>query len=293
MGVPVNLKDTLIVTRFDYRNLVRSAPGVIFLVAYLMVLVRLGSLSIDIIPLGVKKNPMCQLPAGSAPQQVKTKIQKAIPFMGNLSPEAMRFLECERPVVMSFFFLLSLFVVPFLVLLLSFNQVAGYLNRKSIRYILPKTGRLELYLGLFVSNLKFFTIVSALVSFAVTLGWLIVGRDLAFGTVVLFSGRIFLSLWLSAVPLIAFMSMMAAIAGTPTRTIFLGGGAYLGLGVVGYFAAQQSEYGQLFNYVLPMEIKYWFAYPSVGRFLGATVLMLCYTAAYLAIGWAFLRRRNV
>ncbi len=47
MALPVNLKDTLIVTRFDYRNLVRSAPGVIFLVVFRTALtsstIRVGS----------------------------------------------------------------------------------------------------------------------------------------------------------------------------------------------------------------------------------------------------------
>lgn len=294
MALPVNLKDTLIVTRFDYRNLVRSAPGVIFLVVYLFVVVQLGAISIDLIPFKADKpSPMCQLPAGSAPTEVKDKIQRALPPFSNVSPETWRFLECERPVVMSVFFLIALLVVPFLVLLLSFNQVAGYLHRKSIRYILPKTGRAELYLGLFLSNLKFFSVVSGAVTFAVTLGWLIVGRNLAFGTVLLFSARIFAALWLSAVPLIAFMSMMAAAVGRPSGTFFLGVGFYLAVDIIGFFAARQTEYAKVLFYVIPLEVKYWFAYPSLGRFLGAAVLMLCYTAAYLAIGWLFLRRRNV
>ncbi len=293
MGLPVNLKDTLIVTRFDYRNLVRSGPGVIFLVVYLFVVVQLGAVSIDLIPFGAKENPMCKLPAGSAPSKVKDKLQRAIPPFSNVSPEALRFLECERPVVMSVFFLFSLFGVPFLVLLLSFNQVAGYLHRKSIRYILPKTGRLELYLGLFLSNLKFFTVVSGAVTLAVSLGWLIVGRNLAFGTVLLFSVQIFIALWLSAVPLIAFMSMMAAMVGKPTGTFFLGVGFYLAVDIIGGLMSRQTEYAKIFFYVLPLEAKYWFAYPSVGHFLGAAALMVCYTVAYLAIGWAFLRRRNV
>jgi hypothetical protein len=293
MGVQVNLKDTLIVTRFDYRNLVRSAPGVIFLIVYLWVVVQLGAVSIDMIPLGVKPSPMCKLPEGSAPTKVKDKIRRNLPPFSNVTPEAWRFLECERPVVMSVFFLIALMVVPFLVLLLSFNQVAGYLHRKSIRFILPKTGRLELYLGLFLSNLRFFTVVSGAVTVAVTLGWMIVGRDLSFGTVLLFSARIFVALWLSAVPLIAFMAMVAAVAGKPTGTFFLGVGGYLALDIVGWFMSRQTEYAKIFFYVLPLEVKYWFAYPSLGRFLGAAVLMLCYTVAYLAIGWAFLRRRNV
>ncbi len=294
MGLPVNLKDTLIITRFDYRNLVRSAPGVIFLVIYLFIVVQLGTISIDLIPFAADKpSPMCKLPAGSTPSKVKDKIQTSVPPFSNVSPEAWRFLECERPVVMSVFFLIALFVVPFLVVLLSFNQVSGYLHRKSIRYILPKTGRLELYLGLFLSNLKFFTVVSGAVTLAVTLGWLIVGRNLAFGTVLLFSIRIFVALWLSAVPLIAFMSMIAAMFGRPIVSFFVGFFGYLGLDIVAGLAVRSTEYAKVLFYVLPLEAKYWFAYPSFGRFLGAAVLMLVYTAAYLAIGWAFLRRRNV
>jgi hypothetical protein len=293
MALPVNLKDTLTVARFDYRNLVRSAPGVIFLIVYLLVVVQLGTISIDMIPLGVKSSPMCKLPEGSAPTKVKDKIRRNLPPFANVSPAAWRVLECDRPVVMSVFFLFSLLLVPCLVLLLSFNQVAGYLHRKSIRYILPKTGRLELYLGLFLSNLKFFTVVSGAVTVAVTLGWLIVGRNIALGTVLLFSTRIFIALWLSAVPLIAFMSMVAAATARPIWAFFIGFFGYLVLDIVAFFAAYKTEYAKVVFYLLPLEAKWWFAYPSLGRFLGAAALMVCYTAAYLAIGWVFLRRRNV
>jgi hypothetical protein len=65
------------------------------------------------------------------------------------------------------------------------------------------------------------------------------------------------------------------------------------LDLIGFFMSRQSEYAKIFFYVIPLEAKYWFAYPSWGHFLGAAVLMVCYTAAYLAIGWLFLRRRNV
>jgi len=303
MALPVNLKDVLTVARFDYRNLVRSGPGVIFLIVYLLVVVQLGTYSIDKIGKIVQSSSMCKKVPTNAPGAVKKQVRqvkqskeafrKNIPPFSNVSPEAWAFLECERPVVMSVFFLFALLLVPFLVLLLSFNQVAGYLHRKSIRYILPKTGRAELYLGLFLSNLKFFTVVSGAVTVAVTLGWLIVDRNLALGTVLLFSTRIFIALWLSAVPLIAFMSMVAAVTARPIWSFFMGFFGYLILDIVAFFAAYKTEYAKVIFYLLPLEAKWWFAYPSLGRFLGAAALMVCYTAAYLAIGWAFLRRRNV
>ena len=39
----MNLRETKIVARFDYKNLVRSAPGVTFLILYLYVAINLGA----------------------------------------------------------------------------------------------------------------------------------------------------------------------------------------------------------------------------------------------------------
>ena len=289
----LNLKDTLTVARFDYRNLVRSAPGVIFLILYLFVVWQVGAASVDLIPLGVKKSPTCELGKDHVVTKVEDKVQQNIPPFSNVSTDTWRHMMCDRPVVMSVFFLIALFVGPPLCLLLAFIQVGGYLHRKSIRYILPKTGRLELYLGLFLSNLKFFTVVSGVVTLVVTLGWVLVGRDLSTVTVLAYSLRIFLALWLSSVPLIAFMAMMAAFVGSPIGTFFLGVGAYLLLDIIGFFMVRQSEYANIVFYLLPLNAKYWFAHQGVGPFLGATVVMLAYTVAYLALGWLFLRRRNV
>ncbi|MFH2007185.1 MAG: hypothetical protein ABI333_11410 [bacterium] len=289
----LNLKDTLTVARFDYRNLVRSAPGVIFLILYLFIVWQVGAASVDMIPLGVKKSPTCELGKDHVATKVEDKVQQNIPPFSNVSTDTWRHMMCDRPVVMSVFFLIALFIGPPICLLLAFIQVGGYLHRKSIRYILPKTGRLELYLGLFLSNLKFFTVVSGAVTVIVTLGWILVGRDLSTIAVLGYSMRIFLALWLSSVPLIAFMAMVAGLVGSPGWTLLIGGLYYLLSDVIGYFMAKQSEYANVVFYLLPLNPKYWFAQPGVGPFLGAAVVMLLYTAGYLALGWVFLRRRNV
>jgi hypothetical protein len=207
--------------------------------------------------------------------------------------EALRFLVFERPVAMSAFFLVCLLAMPILVQVLAFNQVSGYVSRRSIRYIVPKTGRFELYLGLFASNLVFFTVVSGALTAVMTIGWVLADQHVGAGMVIAYSLRILVGIWLACVPMIAFMSMFAAMTGSPVATIFIGAGAYALINIAGTLVTRQTKWGQIFFYVLPLEVKYWFAYPGVGRFLGAAVLMLVYTAAYLAIGWFFLRRRNI
>lgn len=288
-----NVKDTLTVARFDYRNLVRSAPGVIFLILYLFVVWQVGAASVDMIPLGVKRSPTCEFGKDHVATKVEDKVQQNIPPFSNVSTDTWRHMMCDRPVVMSVFFLIALFIGPPLCLLLAFIQVGGYLHRKSIRFILPKTGRLELYLGLFLSNLKFFTVVSGAVTLVTTLGWVLVGRELSTVSVLAYSMRIFLALWLSSVPLIAFMAMVAALVGSPGWTFVIGGLYYLLSDVIAFFMVKQTEYANVVFYFLPLNPKYWFAQPGVGPFLGATVVMLAYTVGYLGLGWLFLRRRNV
>ena len=76
-------------------------------------------------------------------------------------------------------------------------------------------------------------------------------------------------------------------------TVFVGLGAYGVIDIAGWYLTKQNEWGVILHYVLPLEPKYWFAYPGIGRYLGAAALIGIYTAAYLAIGWIFLRRRDL
>lgn len=259
----------------------------VFLVIYLLIAVLLGTALADVL----RQHGGAGLHGGSGRLGPATMGVFAW-FVGN-KPDVIRFLVLDRPPVMSFYFLGSLLVMPILTLFLSFNQISGYVSRRTIRYIIPKTGRLELYLGLFTSNLLFFTVVSGALALVMTLGWALVAKDVSSGTVILYSLRIFLSVWLSSVPLIAFMSMIAALTGSPVATVFLGLGAYGVIDIAGWYLTKQNEWGVILHYLLPLEPKYWFAYPGVTHSLGAAALMALYTVAYLAIGWIFLRRRDL
>lgn len=289
----MNLREAKIVTRFDYRNLVRSAPGVTFLILYLYVAINLGAWLAEQLRGSNMLGTGAHVDAETARQATNTLLSRIVSWFLGGQEEVVRFLVYDRPVAMSAFFLLSLLIMPILVMFLSFNQISGYVSRRSIRYIVPKTGRLELYLGLFASNLLFFSLVSGALTAVMTVGWVLASKDVGMGMVVGYSLRILVAVWLSCIPIIAFMSMMAAMTGSPVATVFLGIGAYAVVLLAGYFMSAQTVWGKIFYYVLPLEPKYWFAYPGVGRFLGATALMLGYAVAYLSLGWLFLRRRNL
>ena len=282
----MNWKDTLIITRFDLRNLVRSAPGVLFLVLYLSAAVQLGTTMVD-------SAAWLQGGMGGAGRDLMLSgLAKAVKLF---LPDdgSVRFLVYERPLAMSAYFIISLFAVPVLVLLLAYNQVSGYVSRGAIRYLVLKTGRLELYLGLFLSNLLYFSLLSGILGLVITVGFVLATPSVSTALVMGYGLQIFLAVWLSAVPLIAFMSLVAALLGSPLGTLFLGVGVYAFVGIAGSIVSKQTEYGRILHYVLPFEAKYWFAYPGAGRFAAAALLMVAYTAAFLAAGWLLLRRRNV
>jgi hypothetical protein len=289
----VNLREAKIVARFDYRNLVRSAPGVTFLVLYLYAAISLGAWLADMLRVEKYLPPGSQVSAEQARLQLNTMLAEVVRWFIGDNREAVRFLVFDRPVAMSAFFLLSLLVMPILVQFLAFNQVSGYVSRRSIRFIVPKTGRMELYLGLFASNLIFFTLVSGALTALMTIGWVLFSTHVDTGLVVVYSLRILVAVWLSCVPIIAFMSMIAAMTGSPVATVFLGAGIYGVLDIAGHMMSKQTEWGRILFYVLPLEPKYWFAHPGVGHFLGAAALMLAYTVLFLGLGSVFLRRRNL
>lgn len=289
----MNLREAKIVTRFDYRNLVRSAPGVTFLILYLYIAINLGAWLAEQLRGTALLGAGGQVDPEAARQAMNNVLARIVSWFLGGRQEVVHFLVFDRPLAMSAFFLLCLLLMPILVLFLSFNQISGYVSRRSIRYIVPKTGRLELYLGLFASNLLFFTVVSGALTAVMTLGWVLASKDVGAGMVLGYSLRILVAIWLSCIPIIALMSMLAAMTGSPVATVFLGMGTYGVVVLGGYLLSRQTEWGVIFYYLLPLEPKYWFAYPGVGRFVGATGLMLAYAVAYLGLGWLFLRRRNL
>ncbi len=289
----MNFREAKVVARFDYRNLVRSAPGVTFLILYLYTAITLGSWLAEQLRADKYFPPNSGVSAAQAQHYMNTFLVGVVKWFLGGNSEAVNFLVFDRPIAMSAFFLFSLLLMPILVQFLSFNQVSGYVSRKSIRYIIPKTGRLELYLGLFTSNLTFFSLVSGALTAVMTVGWMLVGSEVGTGMVVGYSLRIFIAVWLSCLPIMAMMSMVAALTGSPVATVFLGAGAYGLLDIAGHFASQQTPYGEILYWILPLQVKYWFVYPGVGRFLAASALMIVYTAAFLTLGWVFLKRRNL
>ena len=160
-------KDILIVTRFDLRNLVRSAPGVLFLVLYLWAAVQLGTAMVDSAALLERAGS-----SGAARDLMLSGLADTVKLFLP-AEEAVRFLVYDRPLAMSAYFIISLFAVPVLVLLLAYNQISGYVSRGAIRYLVLKTGRLELYLGLFLSNLLFFSLLSGILGLVITVGFLL------------------------------------------------------------------------------------------------------------------------
>ena len=106
-------KDILIVTRFDLRNLVRSAPGVLFLVLYLWAAVQLGTAMVDSAALLERAGS-----SGAARDLMLSGLADTVKLFLP-AEEAVRFLVYDRPLAMSAYFIISLFAVPVLVLLLA------------------------------------------------------------------------------------------------------------------------------------------------------------------------------
>ena len=65
--------------------------------------------------------------------------------------------------------------------------------------------------------------VSGALTAVMTLGWVLASKDASAGTVVGYSLQILVAIWLSCLPIVAFMSMVAAMTGSPVATVFLGG----------------------------------------------------------------------
>ena len=209
-----------------------------------------------------------------------------------LDPTVAKHLFLDNPPTLSAFFLLSLSILPIFVLWGAGDQTASDIGNKHLRFLIPRCGRLEIYVGRFLGALAFIfafhLIVVALATIITTFVDPQSGGDV-FG----FSLHVAFAVLIYTLPWVALMAVAGALTGSAPIAVLTAIATYAVIGIAASLLSMSMPQAEWLGYLLPAVMKPQLLSADFVDVLVAAAAMLVYTIVYLIAGWQVFRRRDI
>ncbi len=217
--------------------------------------------------------------------------EQGIAFMSWLfDPVLARTLFAEQAPTLSLFFLLFMAFIPVFTLWGAGDQTATDIGTRHMRYLIPRCGRHEIYVGRFIGSFIFMTLLHAvIVGVGVTVA---LYTDVHPGTLA-YGARVWFVTFLYTLPYIALMSLYGAILGSAAAAILTAIATYAIVAIAGSLMALHWKAAVYIGYLFPTPLKGALLTGHGTDFIVALAAMLAYAAAYFALGWYIFQRRDI
>ncbi len=270
----MNLQHVRVLTQHALSRSFASANGVLFLVLYGLVwfMVFRGMASEHINELG---NPQ-----GNWLVSLIT------------SSELAQVLFIQNPPSLGFFFIIALFLTPGFVMWGAGDQTASDINNRYLRFLIPRCGRFEIYVGRFLGAMIFTLIVQGVITGIAILIALTVDNSPS-SEIISYGMLIMMVMLMYTVPFVALMSAMAAITGSVTIGIMSAMAGYAVLVTITSILAIRYEFLEYFGWLFPSGMKTLLMTGGMGTILMCMILLVGYTLIYLIAGWYVFRKRDI
>ena len=206
-----------------------------------------------------------------------------------LNPDIARTLLILHPPSISVFFLVTLATAPGFALLAANDQVAGDAGSKSLRYLMTRCTRTEIFLARFAGSYGLMAIGIAIIGTLAILISLVndqhpPARILAYGL------QVNLLILAYLLPLVAYMSAISALMSSALASLLAGAFIYVLLVVLN---AYLNHYLPVDISLLPGGMKDYLLTMNSADIILALAGFLAYTAIFSVLGWWLFRRRNI
>lgn len=270
----MNLQHVYVLARYELAKATVSARGVLFLVLYGIIWFWI----------------LWKLSEGSATWLAQPEANMVASWL--LDPAVARHLFLDNPATLSAFLLLALTLLPLFVLWGSGDQTASDIGNKHLRFLIPRCGRLEIYVGRFIGAIIFITIfhliivaiATAISSFTDPNG---VAASFGFGL------RTAFIVLLYALPYVAFMALAGALTGSAPVAVLTAISTYVIVAVFANLLSMSWPQAEWIGYLLPAPLKPQLLTGDTKTLLMAGAGLLGYTVVYFLAGWQIFRRRDI
>lgn len=288
-----NPSSTALVTHFGLRHALRGGGAVLFVVVFLGSGFMIANLFIS---------PLENL-LKDAPRRAEAMLQSEmasdfIGFITGADDATCDYFVKDQPGVLSAILLLLAALMPFFAGMAGFNQTAGEIGSRGLRFLLLRTDRKSLFIGRFLAALFFASAGLVLLVLAVV-SYMVLKLDIYPGVeIASWGAQGLVALWFVLLPHLAMMAWISALLDS-ALTAFTVGTAAVGLPVVllkGLATALESAgagSAAWLDRLQPWGWKFDLLSPSFGMRGLAVFMMLLFTAAFLWLGLRTFRRRDV
>jgi hypothetical protein len=306
----VNARQLALIFRYSLRHSLRSGSGLVFLLLALFFGLSVANAIVSPFEAMVAQTEQLGLPAGQEVVEqnlvsfARPAVEWAIAPRATDDPETQRadderterwadYLLDDRPALLSAIFLVLLFGAPLLVAFGAFNQTAGDIGNRGLRYLLLRTERANIYYGRLLATMAFAVGVQAVVvvTIALYLGFKVNVYDgMAIAS---WSLRGFAALALASAAYVALCAWLSAGRDSPMAALVICnlviGGVLLGA----FLAALAWEPARYASYLLPWPIQNLLLAPDLGTVAWVAAACIGYTVAFTWLGARTFENRDL
>lgn len=163
MRGPANLRHIGIVGLYSIRFAVRTGGGLVFLLLLLLTGISVGAVFVSPVEAVLQSDAFAKsdAPADAKAREllenedVRDMLEGAVSFFTDADEAQAAYLVRGNPALLSTTFILLLFLIPVVTCFGAFNQTAGDIGSRGLRYVLLRTERTNIYLGRFLGSAVF------------------------------------------------------------------------------------------------------------------------------------------
>jgi len=195
------------------------------------------------------------------------------------------------PAILYFLFKGTLVFLPLLVLLVGFDQLAGEIQHRTIRYSVGRASRASIVVG---KALGIWGVVSVMVLVLHVTVWILVlaRGGASVGEIVSWGGRFWLFSCVCAASYVGFACIVSSLFRTPIVALFVGAG----IGAVLWLAHALlglSPKTEAITWAFPNAYEQLLVLPEAAKVLGGAVLFIVWGALCVSASTLIMTRRDV
>ncbi|HSD89453.1 MAG TPA: hypothetical protein VLB44_18110, partial [Kofleriaceae bacterium] len=230
-------------------------------------------------------------------QQVNDQVQKAarkvLDWTIEPSDDELDYLTKDHPAMISAFLIMLMMFVPFLTCLGGFNQTAGDIDTKGLRYLLIRTERSNIFLGRLIGTYLF-----AMAVFLIL--FLVLGAYMASNIKVHSPGEMlawmasgYLRVMLFVAPYMAVCAWISCAIASPFGSLAISLLIVYFYPLIIYIGSKSADAISYGNLATPWGYKWWLFAPLGPKFFGGIAMMIAFTALFTFLGHRYFGKRDL
>ena len=228
-----------------------------------------------------------------ANEQIVKIAVKGMEMAMDPSPDQLEYLTEDKPAMVSVMLVLLFLATPLFACLGGFNQTAGDIGSKGLRFLLFRTERANIFWGRFFGTLGFTALVNLLLFGILTIYMVAKLNVHPKGDMAMWMMQGYLRMMIFTLPYLALCawisSAMDSAFGSLAISLLIAFFLPLFLGVAGSFE-DAVKYAQ---FATPWGWKYWLLEPLGAKFFGGLAAMFGFSALFLYLGHRNFTRRDL